>query len=166
MRPLKPGILASSGYPGAGEGGCAEGTPGPTQGQRWGRAPPAGCRGAARGKPGSQITGWDPPVGPKYPAFNRLPDEGRGGEEATKIQLRLLPPGPPEVAAGEGTESLGQAGLGCLGRCSRRASAASLFIVEPASPLPVLSRPPARPLLSSLLLEERRASLWRRMSHE
>lgn len=100
MRPLKPGILASSCYPEAGEGDCAEGTPGPTQGQRWGRARPAGCRRAARGKPGSQITGWDPPVVPRYPAFNRLPDEGQGGEEATKIQLRLLPPGRPEVAAG------------------------------------------------------------------
>lgn len=32
MRPLKPGILASFCYPGAGEGGCAEGTRGPTQG--------------------------------------------------------------------------------------------------------------------------------------
>lgn len=37
---------------------------------------------------------------PRYPVFNRLPDEGRRGEEAMKIQLRLIPPGRPEVAAG------------------------------------------------------------------
>lgn len=100
MRPLKLRILASSCYPGAGEGGCAEGTPGPTQGQRWGRAWPAGCRRVALGKPGSQISGWDPPVVPRYLACNQLPDEGRRGEEATKIQLRQLPPARPEVAAG------------------------------------------------------------------
>lgn len=100
MRPLKPRILASSCYPGPGEGNCAEGTPGPTQGQRWGRARPAGCHRVAPGKPGSQITGWDPPVVPRYPAFNQLPDEGRKGEEATKIQLPQLPPARPEVAAG------------------------------------------------------------------
>lgn len=49
-------------------------------------------------------------------------------------------------------------------------SAAPLFIVEPALPLPAPSLAfalsPSLPLPSPLLPKERRASLWRRMSHE
>ena len=43
-----------------------------------GEGEPAGCCGAARGKPISQIIGLDPTVLPRYPAFIRLPDWGRG----------------------------------------------------------------------------------------
>lgn len=43
-----------------------------------GEGRPAGRGCAARGKPISQIIGLDPTVLPRYPAFIRLPDWGRG----------------------------------------------------------------------------------------
>lgn len=85
MRPLKPRNRASSSYPepgrappaAAGRGEAAGvGGAGTVPGVGEGRPAGRGC--AARGKPISQIIGLDPTVLPRYPAFIRLPDWGRG----------------------------------------------------------------------------------------
>lgn len=46
--------------------------------RQWGLGESTGCSRAARGKPISQIIGLDLTVVPRYPAFIRLPDWGRG----------------------------------------------------------------------------------------
>lgn len=206
MRPLKPRPRASSSYPearpspswsGAGRR-RREGARDRLWEMEWGES--AGCCGAARGKPISQIIGLDPTVLPRYPAFIRLPDWGRGAGRRRRGSNYgcSCPVAGRWWRAGQagGRAGMGRAGWsGRLGARARRAraagrgapvpqarpgprpapppppagSAASLFIVESGSPPPrppPSLPPPSLPLLSPLLPKERRASLWRRMSHE
>lgn len=165
-----------------------------------GEGEPAGCCGAARGKPISQIIGLDPTVLPRYPAFIRLPDWGRGAGRRRRgsnygcscpvagrwWRLAGLPGPGWDGPGGAGVQGLLPERLGG-GSGRGRGVGAPLprprprRLPRPPAQLPhcllwSLARPPSRPppsfpppslpLLSPLLPKERRASLWRRMSHE
>lgn len=117
MRPLKLGILASFCYPGAGERAYAEGTRGPTPGPSGGGpglqgdAEPPGGSPAAKSQVG--IRRWS--RGAQYPVPNVYPaprlGAGKGGGDEDPITA--APAGSPGGGGGKGTQSLGQAGLGC-----------------------------------------------------
>lgn len=174
MRPLKLGILASFCYPGAGE------RRGPGDLRDLSRAPSGGGPGllgvaelpggspAAKSQVG--IRRWSRGARYLVPRVHSAPRLGAGKRGGDEDPITAAPAGSPGGGGGMGTQSLGQAGLGCSG--PQLQPGLSCLIVycggagrSPSRPLP-RACPPARPLRSSLLLEERRASLWRRMSHE
>lgn len=78
MRPLKPRNRAPSSYPEPSPSPSWTGLEGAGPAPAVGEGESAGCCRDARGKPISQIIGLDPTVVPRYPAFIRLPDWGRG----------------------------------------------------------------------------------------
>lgn len=191
MKPLKPRNRAPSSYP--------EPLPQPLLDQlgerrdplrHWGRGS-AGCCRDARGKPISQIIGLDPTVVPRYPAFIRLHDWGRGA----KRRRRGSNYGCSSLVAGGGgrrgerSEDHARRSPGwLLGRGAsvpgaaptpRPSSAPSSGSSAPPAQLPHCllwslhspfpsppSLPPSLRLPSPLLPKERRASLWKGMSHE
>lgn len=176
-RPAPPGRLGGRGTLAVGEG-------------------PAGCCRAARGKPISQIIGSDPTVVPRYPAFIRLPDwgpgagrrrrgsnygcscpvargwrrggrAGRGGQSGFVCAAAGLAAGlggicPP---GGPGPASYSVPPRGLLRPPAQLPHCLLWSLCSPSRPL-LRVRPPSLPLPSPLLPKERRASLWRRMSHE
>lgn len=175
MRPLKPRNRAPSSYPEPSQEPLLDrvGERRDPRGQ-WGRGS-AGCCRDARGKPISQIIGLDPTVVPRYPAFIRLPDWGRGAKRrrrGSNYGCSCLVAGGGGRRGGPGqagpaerrscTEKPGPAARsgGACPRggpspasqlCARRkllrpaGSAAPLFIVESALTLPVPSLAPALP---------------------
>lgn len=122
-----------------------------------GVAEPPGGSPAAKSQVG--IRRWS--RGAWYPVPNVYPapqlGAGKGGGDEDPI--RAATAGSSGGGGEMGMQSLSQASLGCSGRSSSRASAASLFIVvEPAAFLPVPSLAPARPLAPILPPTRRKKS--------
>lgn len=193
MRPLKPRNRAPSSYPEPSPSPSWTGLEGAGTRSGVGEGESAGCCRAARGKPISQIIGLDPTVVPRYPAFIWLPDwgrgagrrrrgsnygcsspvagrwrragqAGRGGDRVRRNPGRPLGRGTPVPRA---APALRPGPAPHTGSSAPPAQLPHCLLWSLRSPFPSLpSLPPSLPLPSPLLTKERRASLWRRMSHE